>query len=510
VSHPAHPRYVMAIDSGTSGTTVLVLSEDGSLVGRAYSEMPQIYPKPGWVEHDPEEIWTAAVDAIHQALEGAKIPLSGVCALGVTNQRETTILWDRTTGVPVRNAIVWQCRRTAQICQDLKNRGLDDLFRKRTGLLLDPYFSGTKIRWMLDAEPNLLDRARRGEILFGTVDTWLIWRLTEGASHVTDPTNASRTLLFDIHKRDWDEELLAILGIPRAMLPEVRPSGGRFGFVTGLPFLPGRPEILSVAGDQQAALYGQGCFEQGEAKNTYGTGCFLLMNTGQRAARSTSGLLTTLAVGPRGEPAYALEGSVFIAGAAVQWLRDGLCLITRADETESIACSVTGTDGVYFVPAFTGLGAPHWDSGARAALFGMTRGTTRAHIVRAALEAMAYQAHDVLACMEKESGIPVKELKVDGGAVVNNFLMQFQSDVSQVPVDRPVLAESTALGVAYLAGVVANMWSPADLARIRATDRRFTPLMDASTRQALLAGWHAAVARVLSERSTAPDRVQDR
>ncbi|MBI4863852.1 MAG: glycerol kinase GlpK, partial [Candidatus Riflebacteria bacterium] len=470
--HSSSARHVMAIDSGTTSTTVLILSPEGDLVGRGSAEIPQIYPRPGWVEHDPEAIWKAAVEAIHQALSSAGISAGHVGPVGVTNQRETTIVWDRSTGRPVMNAIVWQCRRTSEICASLKRRGLEGTFRRKTGLVLDPYFSGTKLKWILDADPELTRRARKGDLLFGTVDTWLLWRLTGGASHATDVTNASRTLMFNIHTRDWDDELLQILGVPREMLPRVQPSASRFGTVADFTVLPSNAEVLGMAGDQQAALYGQGCFGPGEAKNTYGTGCFLLMNTGSKAVQSTAGLLTTLAADSRGQPVFALEGAVFIAGAAVQWLRDGLSLIARAAETDAVAASVPSTEGVFFVPAFTGLGAPHWDPEARGAIVGLTRGTTRAHLVRATLEAMAFQTHDVLECMGRESGIALKELKVDGGASANNFLMQFQADLSGVPVDRPLNVESTALGAAFLAGVGAEIWSPEELLKIRCTERR--------------------------------------
>lgn len=488
--------YVVAIDSGTTGTTVLVLHDAGGVVGRGYHEMPQIYPKPGWVEHDPEEIWKATVEATRQAMSRAGITAADVGAVGITNQRETTVIWDPATGKAVMNAIVWQCRRSTEICADLKKRGLEEKFRKRTGLVLDPYFSGTKITWIMQNVPGVAKRAEAGELLFGTVDTYLLWRLTSGAVHATDPSNASRTLLYDIHRRDWDAELLKHLGVPRVILPEVMTSAADFGKISGLPELNGA-HVRAILGDQQAALYGQACFEPGEAKNTYGTGCFMLVNTGKTAVASRSGLLTTLGADGRGQPAYALEGAVFIAGAAVQWLRDGLGLVGTAAETEAIAERVATTDGVYFVPAFTGLGAPYWDPDARGAMVGLTRGTTRSHIVRATLESMAYQTQEVLGCMEADSGIPIRELRVDGGAAANGLLMQFQSDVSQVSVDRPTLVESTGLGAGYLAGVEAGIWDPEQVRTLRQTDRKFTPSMERGQRDALMEGWKAAVKRVL-------------
>jgi len=491
--------YVLAVDQGTTGTTVLVLDRRGQVAGRAYSEFTQHYPKPGWVEHDADEIWNVTLRVLRTALRRGGIRARDVAALGITNQRETTVLWDRVTGRPVHRAIVWQDRRTADYCGELRDRGLEDTVRRKTGLVLDPYFSGTKLRWILQRIPRGADRARRGELCFGTVDSWLLWKLTGGAVHATDPTNASRTLLYDIQKRDWDDGLCELLEVPRTILPDVRPSGGVFGETA--PDILGAPvPVAGIAGDQQAALFGQGCVEPGMAKNTYGTGCFLLLHTGNKAVASHSGLLTTVACDATGGPAYALEGSVFIAGAAIQWLRDGLGLLRKAPESEGIARSVDSTLGVYLVPAFVGLGAPYWDAAARGAITGITRGVTRAHLVRAALEAMAFQTRDVVDAMAADAGAPLRGLRVDGGAAANDFLMQFQADVLGVPVERPKLVETTALGAAFLAGLTTGFWrSPADLARVRRTDRRFTPKMRQPQRDELYRAWQDAVARVRSQ-----------
>ena len=495
--------YVVAVDQGTTGTTVLVLDRRGQVVSRAYSEFMQHYPKPGWVEHDADEIWNVTLRVLRLALRRGGIRARGVAALGITNQRETTVLWDRGTGRPVHRAIVWQDRRTADYCGELRARGLEDTVRRKTGLVLDPYFSGTKLRWMLERVPRAAERARRGELCFGTIDSWLLWKLTGGAVHATDPTNASRTLLYDIHKRDWDDGLCELLEVPRAVLPNVRPSGGVFG-ETAADVLGAPVPVAGIAGDQQSALYGQGCVDPGMAKNTYGTGCFLLLNTGEKAVASRSGLLTTVACDARGGPAYALEGSVFIAGAAIQWLRDGLGLLRKAAESEALARSVDSTLGVYLVPAFVGLGAPYWDAEARGAVTGLTRGVTRAHLVRAALEAMAFQTRDVVDAMAADAGAALRDLRVDGGAAANGFLMQFQADVLGVPVERPKLVETTALGAAFLAGITTGFWrSSAELARARKTDRRFTPKMKAAKRDELYRGWQDAVARVRSQAGTA-------
>jgi glycerol kinase len=488
---------VLALDQGTTGSTALVFGPEGELLARAYAEITQHYPSPGWVEHDAEEIWQKTLRVAGEALAASGVPARGLRAIGITNQRETTVLWDRRTGDPVYRAIVWQSRQSAQICARLKAAGHEPLFHERTGLVLDPYFSGSKIAWLLEADPALRARAERGEIAFGTIDSWLIHRLTGGRVHATDPTNASRTLLYDIQLRRWDEELLAVLGVPAAVLPDVRPSSGVFGETAGLDGIPKGVAIAGVAGDQQAALFGQGCFEPGMAKNTYGTGAFLVLNTGERRVISRRGLLTTLCCDARGGAAYALEGSVFIAGAAVQWLRDELGLVASAAETGPLAESVEDTRGVYVVPAFTGLGAPYWDAGARGAIVGLTRGAGRAHLVRATLESLAYQSRDVIDAMNEESGVPLRELRVDGGASANDFLMQFQADVLGVPVDRPALLDTTGAGAAFLAGLGTGYWKDAaSLAARRRRDRLFTPAMLPERREALYAGWQEAVGRV--------------
>ena len=492
---------VLALDQGTTGSTALVFSASGEVRGRAYAEIPQFYPRPGWVEHDPEAIWQVSLRVLVSALQDAGVRGHEVKAIGLTNQRETTVVWDAKTGQPVYPAIVWQSRQSAPLCEQLKADGLEPLFRQRTGLVLDAYFSATKIRFILDLLPELRPRAAAGEILFGTIDSWLLYKLTGGAVHRTEPTNASRTLLYDIHRRQWDEELLAILDIPRAMLPTVAGSSAEiFGetVTQSLPegTLPGGIPIAGMAGDQQAALFGQGCWSPGMAKNTYGTGCFLLMNMGEKEVHSRHGLLTTLGCDRRGRPVYCLEGSVFTAGAGVQWLRDELGLIRSADETEKLATSVADTGGVYFVPAFTGLGAPYWDMDARGLLCGLTRGSGRAHLARAVLESIAYQTRDVLEAMNADSGVPLAELRVDGGAAANNFLMQFQADLTGVPVDRPMLVESPALGAAFLAGLAVHFWpDSAQVAAARQQERLFVPQVDEPRRAALYAGWQEAVAR---------------
>ena len=489
-------RYVLALDQGTSGSTALVVDADGRVRARGYAELPQHYPRPGWVEHDPEEIWATVERAARAALDEARVSGGEVAALGITNQRETTVLWDRATGKPVHRAIVWQCRRTAPLCDRLRAEGLEPLVRARTGLVLDAYFSGTKIRWLLDEVPGLRGRAERGEVAFGTVDAWLVWKLTGGAVHVTDATNASRTLCLSLATGDWDDEMLEALGIPRAVLPAVGPSAGVVGETVDLGWLPRGVPIAGIAGDQQAALFGQGCHRPGDAKNTYGTGCFLLLNTGDRAVTSSRGLLTTIAwrLGPR--TTYALEGSVFVAGAAVQWLRDGLGLLRTAAESEALARSVGDTGGVYFVPAFVGLGAPYWDMYARGTIVGLTRGTTTAHLVRAALEAIAYQSRDVLEAMTADAGLTVPALRVDGGAAANDFLCQFQADILGLPVLRPAVIETTALGAAHLAGLGVGLWpSPAGLGREAAAERTFEPEMDEATRGRHYDGWRRAVER---------------
>jgi glycerol kinase len=496
---PRPEKAVLALDQGTTGSTALVFGSEGEVLARAYAEITQHYPAPGHVEHDADEIWHTSLRVMQQAIEASGLPKTAIAAIGITNQRETTVMWDRATRRPVHRAIVWQSRQTADICARLKEAGKEPLFHERTGLVLDPYFSGSKIAWLLENVPGLRERAQKGAIAFGTVDTWLVDRLTGGRVHATDPTNASRTLLFDIHRRTWDDELLGILGVPAAVLPKVVPSSGVLGETVEVEGLPGGIPIAGIAGDQQAALFGQGCFEPGMAKNTYGTGAFLVLNTGERRVISRRGLLTTLCCDAKGQAAYALEGSVFVAGAAVQWLRDELGIIRTAAETGPLAESVQDTAGVYVVPAFTGLGAPYWDAGARGAILGLTRGAGRAHLVRATLESLAYQSRDVIDAMNEESGVPLRELRVDGGACANDFLMQFQADVLGVSVDRPKLVETTAAGAAFLAGLGTGFWKDADaLAATRRRDRLFEPQLPAERREALYGGWKAAVARVRS------------
>ncbi len=495
-------RAILALDQGTTGSTALVVGEDGAVLGRGYRELPQHYPQPGWVEHDPGEIWTTQLEAARAALSAAGLAPRDLAAIGITNQRETTLLWDRRTGEPVHRAIVWQCRRSAPLCERLRADGLEPMVRARTGLVLDAYFSGTKIAWLLDTRPELRARAARGELAFGTVDTWLLWQLTGGRVHATEPSNASRTLCFDIRRLDWDAELTNRLRIPREVFPAVRPSVGVFGETIALDGLGAGIPVAGIAGDQQAALFGQGAFAPGGAKNTYGTGCFLLLNTGPAPVASEAGLLTTVAWSlppAAGQPpavVYALEGAIFVAGAAVQWLRDGLGLIRTAAETEPLARSVPDTGGVYLVPAFVGLGAPYWDMYARGTLVGLTRGTTRAHLARATLEAIAYQTRDVLEVMSREAGRLPAELRVDGGATENDFLCQFQADILGVPLLRPRVRETTGLGAAYLAGLGVGLWrGPEALRDLWQLDRRFEPAMSADRREALYADWRRAVER---------------
>ena len=487
--------FVLALDQGTTSSRAIVFGHDGRAVASAQREFPQILPSPGHVEHDPEAIWSSQLEVARQALTAAKITAADVVALGVTNQRETTILWERATGKPIANAIVWQSRITAPICDRLKADGLEDTFRRKTGLVVDAYFSGTKIKHLLDTVDGLRGRAERGEILFGTVDSYLIWRLSGGKIHRTDYSNASRTLIYNIHTLDWDDELLAILDIPRRMLPEVRPSSEVYGQTAAEWF--GAPiPIAGVAGDQQAATFGQACFQPGAAKNTYGTGCFMLMNTGEKPIASKNNLLTTIGWGLNGKVTYCLEGAVFIAGAVVQWLRDGLGIISNSNDVERLAATVPDTGGVYLVPAFVGLGAPYWDQYARGAILGVTRGTTAGHIARAAVESMAYQTCDLLDAMQKDASIKLAELKVDGGASLNNDLLQFQADMLGVKVRRPVVAETTALGAAYLAGLAVGFWSDTgDVTRNWALDREFSPALPADRREALYRGWQKAVGR---------------
>lgn len=488
-------RYILALDQGTTSSRAIVFNHQGRVVGSANQEFRQIYPQPAWVEHNPEDIWSTQLAVAQEVLKDLGLSAANIAAIGITNQRETTLAWEKATGKPVMNAIVWQDRRTASICDQLKADGWEPKIRAKTGLVIDAYFSGTKIKWMLDNIPGLRARAERGEILFGNVDTYLIWRLTSGRVHVTDYSNASRTMLFNIHSLSWDEEILRKFGIPFEMLPLPSQSSEVYGHTA--PELFGGPiPIAGDAGDQQAATFGQACFEPGMAKNTYGTGSFLLMNTGEKAEVSKSGLLTTVGWGLNGKVTYCLEGSIFITGAAVQWLRDSLKIINTASEAEELASSVDDTGGVYVVPAFVGLGAPYWDQYARGTIVGLTRGAGRAELTRAVLEATCYQTRDVVTAMETDSGIPLKGLRVDGGMVVNNWLMQFQSDVLDVRVQRPVVSETTALGAAYLAGLAVGYWSNLDdVARNWAVDRVFMPTMDTARRERLYRGWQRAVER---------------
>jgi glycerol kinase len=489
-------RFVLALDQGTSGSTALVVDPEGRVRARGYAELPQYFPQPGWVEHDPDELWATTEQAARAALASAGVAGGEVAAVGITNQRETTLLWERSSGTPVHRAIVWQCRRTAALCDRLRRDGHEARIREGTGLVLDAYFSGTKLRWLLDQVPGARRRAERGELAFGTVDSWLLWKLTGGGVHATDVSNASRTLLLDLRRVDWDPELLEMLAVPAAVLPRVQASSGVFGESVELGWLPRGVPIAGIAGDQQAALFGQACYQPGTAKNTYGTGCFLLLNTGPTPVASRHGLLTTIAWRIGGVTTYALEGSVFIAGAALQWLRDGLGLIRTAAESEALARSVDDTDGVYFVPAFVGLGAPYWDMYARGTIVGLTRGTTAAHLVRAALEAIAYQSRDVLEAMVSEAGIAPRRLRVDGGAAANDLLCQFQADMLDLPVLRPAVIETTGLGAAYLAGLGVGLWPSLEaLAARAAIERTFAPAMDPARRAQRYEGWRRAVDR---------------
>jgi glycerol kinase len=488
----------MALDQGTTGSRAIIFNHSGSIISTASKEFRQIYPKPGWVEHNPTEIWSSQIEVAKTALDKAGLEAGDIAAIGITNQRETTIVWDKKTGKPVYNAIVWQCRRTAPICDQLKKKGLDEIIKEKTGLMVDAYFSGTKIKWILDNVGGAREKAEKGEILFGTVDSWLIWNLTKGKAHVIDYSNASRTMLFNINNLDWDKEILTELDIPREMLPKVLPSSYIYGS-TDEKILGAEIPISGDAGDQQAALFGQACYEPGMAKNTYGTGCFILMNTGEKIIPSKNGLLTTIAWGVNGKVEYALEGSIFIGGAVVQWLRDEIGLIKTSKEIEKYALKVKDTHGVYLVPAFVGLGAPYWDMYARGIIVGLTRGTKKEHILRAAEESIAYQSRDVLEVIQKDSGINLKKLKVDGGAVRDNFLMQFQSDILGVPVVRPQVAETTALGVAYLSGLAVGYWNDKEeIAKNWKVDREFSPNMDEKTKEKLYKGWKKAVSRSLN------------
>lgn len=487
-------KYIVALDQGTTSSRAVILDHDANIVSVAQREFTQIYPAAGWVEHDPMEIWATQSSTLVEALAKSGIRSDQLAAIGITNQRETTIVWNKETGKPVYNAIVWQCRRTADICEDLKARGLENYVRDNTGLVLDPYFSGTKVKWILDNVEGAREDAEAGKLLFGTVDTWLVWKMTQGRVHVTDYTNASRTMLFNINDLCWDQKMLDELGIPASMMPEVKRSSEVYG-KTNIGGKGGtRIPISGIAGDQQAALYGQMCVEAGQAKNTYGTGCFLLMNTGQEKVTSTHGLLTTLACGPKGEPAYALEGAVFMGGASIQWLRDELKILNGAEDSEYFATKVDTSNGVYVVPAFTGLGAPYWDAYARGTIVGLTRGVNSNHIIRATLEGIAYQTRDVLDAMQADSGIKLANLRVDGGAVANNFLMQFQSDVLNTEVHRPQVTEVTALGAAYLAGLAVGYWDSIDELQNKAVlDRTFEPHDDEEKRNRRYKGWKRAV-----------------
>ena len=486
-------KYVMALDAGTTSKRCILFNEKGEMRSVAQKEFTQFFPKPGWVEHDADEIWATQYEVAKQAMENVGATAADIAAIGITNQRETTIVWDKATGEPVHHAIVWQCRRTAEYCDSLKDKGLVDKIREKTGLVIDAYFSGTKIRWILENVPGARQRAEAGELLFGTVETWLIWKLTKGKVHVTDYSNASRTMLFNINTLQWDDEILAELNIPKCMLPEAKPSSCVYGEAD--PSLFGGPiKIGGAAGDQQAALFGQTCYKAGEAKNTYGTGCFLLMNTGEKPIFSKNGLVTTIAWGLDGKVNYALEGSVFVAGASIQWLRDQLRVVDTAPDSEYMATRVKDTAGCYVVPAFTGLGAPYWDQYARGVIVGLTRGCNKYHIVRATVESLAYQVNDVLQAMKADSGIDLAALNVDGGASANNFLMQTQADISGCPVNRPSCVETTAMGAAYLAGIAVGYWKDKeDVIANTSLDRTFTPAISAEERETRIKGWKKAV-----------------
>jgi glycerol kinase len=487
-------KYILSLDQGTTSSRAILFNEKGEIVHVAQKEFTQIFPKPGWVEHNANEIWGSILSVIASVLSESNVKPEQVAAIGITNQRETAVVWDKETGQPVYNAIVWQSRQTSEICDELKAKGYNDLFRDKTGLLIDAYFSGTKVKWILDHVEGTRERAENGQLLFGTIDTWLVWKLSGGQAHVTDYSNASRTLMYNIYDLKWDDELLEILTVPKSILPEVRPSSEVYATTAAYHFFGHEVPIAGVAGDQQAALFGQACYEEGMAKNTYGTGCFMLMNTGEKAVKSDHGLLTTLAWGIDGKVEYALEGSIFVAGSAIQWLRDGLRMFKDASDSEGYALKVESTDGVYVVPAFVGLGTPYWDSDVRGAVFGLTRGTSKEHFVRATLESLAYQTKDVLTAMEADSGISLKALRVDGGAVKNNFLMEFQSDILGVPVERPVVNETTALGAAYLAGLAVGYWKDrSEIATQWNVDRSFEPSMSDEQQEELYNGWKKAV-----------------
>ena len=486
-------KYVMALDAGTTSNRCILFNEKGAMVSVAQKEFTQYFPKPGWVEHDAEEIWSTQLAVAKEAMANVGATAADIAAIGITNQRETAIVWDKETGKPIHHAIVWQCRRTSAYCDSLKEKGLTDSFRQKTGLVIDAYFSGTKVKWLLDHVEGARERAERGELLFGTVETWLIWKLTKGAAHVTDYSNASRTMLFNINTLEWDKDILAELGIPESMLPEAKPSSCIYGYADPSYFGAAIP-IAGAAGDQQAALFGQTCFKPGEAKNTYGTGCFLLMNTGEKPVFSNNGLVTTIAWGLDGKVNYALEGSIFVAGAAIQWLRDEMRLVDSSADSEYMAKKVKDTNGCYVVPAFTGLGAPHWDQYARGTIVGITRGVNKYHIIRATLESLAYQVNDVLQAMRADSGIELEALKVDGGASANNLLMQMQADISNAPVNRPMCVETTAMGAAYLAGLAVGYWnSKEDVINNSAIERTFYPEISEEEREKKVSGWSKAV-----------------
>lgn len=486
--------YILSLDQGTTSSRAILFNKSGEVLHIAQKEFTQYFRNPGWVEHNANEIWGSILSVIASCLSEMNVRPEQIAGIGITNQRETTVVWDKETGQPIHHAIVWQSRQTSEICTQLKGEGLDDLFLQKTGLLIDAYFSGTKVKWILDHVDGAREKAENGDLLFGTIDTWLIWKLSGGKAHVTDYSNASRTLMYNIHDLKWDEELLEILQVPRSMLPDVRSSSEVYGKTAPHHFFGHEIPIAGAAGDQQAALFGQECFEKGMAKNTYGTGCFMLMNTGEKAVKSEHGLLTTIAWGLNGKVEYALEGSIFVAGSAIQWLRDGLKLLNDPKDSEKYALRVTSADGVYVVPAFVGLGTPYWDSDVRGAVFGLTRGTSKEHFVRATLEALAYQTKDVLSAMEVDSGINLKALRVDGGVVKNNFLMEFQSGLLNVPVERPVISETTALGAAYLAGLAVGYWeSQEEISKLWAVDKKFEPEMEEQERKALYDGWKKAV-----------------
>ncbi|MFB1081024.1 glycerol kinase GlpK [Jeotgalibacillus sp. JSM ZJ347] len=487
-------KFILSLDQGTTSSRAILFNKKGEIVKVAQKEFEQIFPKPGWVEHNANEIWGSILSVIASVLSEAEVKPDQIEGIGITNQRETAVVWDKNTGMPVYNAIVWQSRQTADICNELKDQGLNDTFRDKTGLLIDAYFSGTKVKWILDNVNGAREKAENGDLLFGTIDTWLIWKLSGGEAHVTDYSNASRTLMYNIYDLKWDPELLKHLTVPESMLPEVKASSEIYAKTAPHHFFGKQIPIAGAAGDQQAALFGQACYKTGMAKNTYGTGCFMLMNTGEKSVKSDSGLLTTLAWGIDGKVEYALEGSIFVAGSAIQWLRDGLRMLKTASASEDYAKRVDSTEGVYVVPAFVGLGTPYWDSDVRGAVFGLTRGSSKEHFVRAVLESLAYQTKDVLDAMEKDSGIELKKLRVDGGAVENDFLMQFQSDLLNVPVERPVISETTALGAAYLAGLAVGFWQSKDeIAEMWKTDKEFDPVMDTEESDQLYSGWQKAV-----------------